>query len=127
MLRLAGVDDVELLLIGRKTDAVGLIHIAGNHRDFAGVRIQAVDIGRKFEGRLVPFVVRHNAVARIGEPDRAIRMHCEIIRRIERFALKVIRQNRDRAVMLGARDPARIVLAGHEPSLSVAGIAVAVI
>src|SRR5690349_21708148 len=54
-------------------------------------------------------------------------MYRQIVRRIERLALVVIRQYRDRAIGFGSGDAARIVFAGNESSLPVTSVAVAVI
>ena len=123
----AGVHDVNLLLVGRKTDPIRLDHVAGEYGCFARIRIQAIDVGGKFESGFVTLVVGHDPVAGIGKPDRAVRMNGQIIRSIQRLALKAIHEHGDRAVMLGAGKPARIVLAGKQPSLPVSAIPVAVI
>src|ERR1700730_10618043 len=54
-------------------------------------------------------------------------MHCQVIRCVELFVLKTIQQHRDRAIVFGSRYPARIVLAGEQPALSVPIVAVAVV
>src|SRR4029077_11649067 len=61
------------------------------------------------------------------EPDSPIRMHRQIIRRVEFLVLETIHQHRDRAIVFGSRYPARIVLAGEQPAVSVPTPAVAVV
>src|SRR5215468_1790378 len=122
-----GVDDVEFLLVGRKTKSVGLVHIAGDNGGLARVRVQAVEVGGQFEGRFVAFVIGHDAVARICEPDGAIGMDHEVVRSVELLALKAIDENGDGAVVFGARDATGIVLASEKSSLAVAIVAIAVI
>src|SRR5262249_60124048 len=46
---------------------------------------------------------------------------------IERLAVELVDQHRDGAVIFGAGDAARIVLAGDEAALAVAGVAVGVV
>jgi len=75
----------------------------------------------------VAFVIRHDPVTRIGKPDRSVRMHREIIRGVQWFSLKMIRQHRDRSVVFGSREPARVVLTSKQPALAIAVIAVAVV
>src|SRR6202011_228083 len=51
----------------------------------------------------------------------------DIVRRIELLAVVVVDEHGDGAVMLGARDAPRIVLAADKPAFAVARVAVAVI
>ena len=75
--------------------------------------------------RLETFPVAEDAEWRIGEPDRVVRLHHDVVRRIETLALETVGEHGDLAVLLGARDAARHrVLAGDEASLPVAGVAV---
>src|ERR1700722_8640378 len=95
MLWTSGIDDVEFFLVRRKTQTVGLIHVAGDHRRLVRLGVEAVDVGGQLEGSFVAFVVRHDSVAGIGEPDGAIRVHDDVVRRIEFFVLKTIDENSD--------------------------------
>ena len=72
----------------------------------------------------VAFVVRHDPVGRVGEPDRAVRLHHHVVGRIQPLALIAVGQHGDAAVGLGPGDPPRAMLAGDQPPLPVAGVAV---
>src|SRR5208282_360820 len=122
-----GIDDVEKFFVGRKADAVGLVHVGGNDSDVACFGIEAVDNGGKFEGGFVALVIGHDAVTGVGEPDCAVGMNGEIVGSVELFALIAVHQNRDRAVRFGARYAAGVVFAGEQAALAVAKVAVAVI
>jgi hypothetical protein len=107
--------------------AIGHFAVAGRNGDFAGRGIDPVDIA----GRLLPrrndaFPIVANAVARVGEPDGAVRFYHDIVRRIEASSLIPIGDDRERAVGFGANDAAAAVLAGDEPALPVARAAVCV-
>src|ERR1700710_474297 len=67
-----------------------------------------------------------NAHWRIGEPDRTVRFHHEVVRRIKRFAVVGIEEDGHAAVILGTRDAAAM-LARNEASLPIARIAVGVV
>jgi len=123
----AGIDDVEKLFVRRKTKAVGLVHVGGDDGDFARFGIETIDDGGYFEGRFVAFVIGHDAVAGIAKPDGAVGMRDDVVGSVEFFALVIVHQNRDGAVVLGTRDAARIVFAGEQAALSVAVIAIAVV
>src|SRR5437868_12764032 len=71
--------------------------------------------------------VRAVAIRRVGEPDRAVRMRHDVVRRVERLAVKGIRDDSHRAVVLPAHDAPEEILAGELPALMVEGIAVRVI
>ena len=93
----------------------------------AGAGIDAVDVtGADLALGLVALVVALDAVGRVGEPDRAVRLHDRVVRRIEALALPFVGDGDDRAVELGAADAAAGMLAGNEPPLPVDGVAVGV-
>src|SRR5262249_7196264 len=73
------------------------------------------------------FVGTVDPVARIGEPDAAIARDGNIVWRVQRFALEPVDQHGDRAVEFSACDTLRIMLAGNQPALVIAGIAVGVV
>ena len=54
-------------------------------------------------------------------------LDADVVRRVEPLALELVHQHRDRAVVFGARDPPRLVLAGDEAALAIATIAVGVV
>ena len=66
-------------------------------------------------------------IARISEPDATVGMDDHVVWGIERFALITIRQHGNAAIILGARHPARAMLARDEAPLPVTGVAVGVI
>ena len=99
-------------------------HALGDDRRLAGAGIEAVDVGADLGLRLVALVVGEDAEGGIGEPDRAVRLHDHVVGRVEPLAVELVDQRRDRAVVLGARDAPPAVLAGDEPALAVARVAV---
>ncbi len=87
---------------GEKASPLGAGHVVDHHGELAGVWIEAIDGGRVLTLGLVTFVVGEDAEGRIGEPDRMVGLHHDIVRRIERLAVVGLGQHRDRAVILGA-------------------------
>jgi hypothetical protein len=125
MARRAGVGDVEQFLVGREGQPIRANHVVDDSRDIAGFRIDAVsmttvDLG----GCAIALVVAVDAVGRIGEPDRIVRLDDGVVGRVEALALPLVGEDRDRSVDLGSRDAAHQVLAGDEPSLVVDSVAV---
>jgi len=120
MARGPGIHDVELLFVGREANTVGLIHVAGDDGGFARFGVKAVNDGGQLKRGFVAFVIGHDAVAGIGEPDGTVGMHGEIVGGVGLFALKSVYQHGDGAVVFGARQAARVVLAGEQPALAVA-------
>src|SRR5436189_6382729 len=59
-----------------------------------------------------------------SEPDRVVGLHHDVVGRIERLAVELVHQHGDRAIIFGAGDAARVVLAGDEAALPVARVAV---
>src|SRR5262245_47403721 len=88
--------------------------------------INAIDSFLEREFPLGAFVVHEAPIARISEPDATGGMDDHVVWGIERFALIIIRQHGDAAIILGARHPARAMLARDEAPLPVAGVAVGV-
>src|SRR5262249_6230838 len=81
--REAGVDDIELLLVRRQGDAIGLHEVVNDNLDVPGFRIDPVDVvffllGLGFD----TLIVAADAVDRIGEPDRAIGSDNRVVRRV---------------------------------------------
>ena len=122
----AGLDDVELGLVGRKGEPVRAVDVASDDGHPASF-VEAVDVGRQLGGRDVTLVVAENAERRIGKPDRVVGLHHHVVRRVERLAVELVDQHGDGAVVFGATDAATVVLAGDQPALAVAGIAVGVV
>ena len=73
---------------------------------------------------LVALVVVKDPVRRIGEPDRAVGRHDDVIRGVEPLALEAIHDRRPRPVRLVARHAPRAVLAGKDPRVLVERVAV---
>ncbi len=127
-MRAAGVGDIENLLVGREREAVRLDPVADDQGHRPAVRIDAIDVRRADLGfGLVALVVAVDAVGRIGEPDRAIRLDHQVVRRVQLLALEAVGQHGDRAVMLGARHTASAMLAGDEPAFVIGGVAIGVV
>ena len=120
----ARLHDIEQPPVRREGEAVGPEHIVGHDRRCPGRRIEPVDVLAEFRLGLVAFVIAEDAEDRIGEPDRIICRDHDVVRRIQALALEAVHQDRDGAVIFRARDPAPAVLAGHEPSLAVARVAI---
>ena len=91
---------------------------------FAGRAVDPVDIGVDLGLGLVALVIAEQAEDRIGEPDRAVGFHHDVVRRVQPLAVEGIHQHRDRAVIFGAGHAAAAMLAGDQPALAVAGVAV---
>src|SRR5262249_22640805 len=97
-------------------------------RDLSALGIDTIDVAAALLLlRATTFELGHDAVAGIGEPDRAIRLHHHVIRRVEPLALVLVGDDRDGPVGFGPRHPAGQMLAGQETPLAIAGVAVAVV
>src|SRR6185436_8822646 len=122
----ARVGDVQLPVVGREADSVRAALIVGDLLDLSRLRVDAVD---RFLGLLLvlePFVVAADAVGRIREPDAAVGMHGDVVRRVEPFAVEAIREHGLRPVVLVADDAAAAVLARDLPAFEVERVPVAV-
>src|SRR5215831_10967311 len=108
------VDDVEFLIVRGETEAVGFRQRVGDERERCSMGIDAIDSLLEREFPLGAFVVHEAPIARISEPDATVGMHDHVVWGIERFALITIRQHGDAAVILGASQPARTMLARDE-------------
>ena len=64
-------------------------------------------------------VVGVDAVARVGEPDRSIRVLYNIVGTVQPATVVFGCQHRDRAIVSGSGHPALAVLTGHESALPV--------
>src|SRR4029453_17653937 len=73
---------------------------------------------------LLALLIAEQAEYRIGEPDRAVGLHNDVVRRVQPLAVEGVHQHRDRSVIFGAGDTGPAMLAGNEPSLTVAGVAI---
>src|SRR5437764_12136298 len=75
----------------------------------------------------IPFVVGVDAIGRVGEPDGVVRLHHDVIRRIQAPSVALFRNDGNRAVNLGTGHAAREVLACDQSTLIVDGVAVRII
>ena len=124
----AGIRDIENFLVGREGKPVGLHEILDHGCDLAGLGIDAIDVAAALLLlRPAALELRHDPVAGVGEPDAVVGLHHHIVRRVEPLALVLVGDDGDRAVRLGAGHAPASVLAGDEPALAVAGVAVAVV
>ncbi len=88
------------------------------------LRVQAIDIGRQFGFALYALIVAENSEGRVGEPDAVVAFDHHIVGRVQPLALETVDEDAQGAVVFGACDPARPMLAGDQPALTVARIAV---
>ena len=113
---------------GEKARPFGLTKSVATAVTSPVVGIDAIDVaGADLLRRGVAFVVGIDAVGRIGEPDRTVRLHDDVVGRIEALALEAVGEHAPRAVVLDARDAAAAMLARDEPALAVDRMAVVIV
>ena len=117
------VVDVENRLVGREGYTVRIEEIIDEQRERSAIRRDAVD-ARVAEVPLAGRHPRRRAGPGIGEIDRAVGLHHDIVREIERAALEGARHHRDAAVVLLANDTPGRRLAGDQAPVRIAGEAV---
>ena len=122
----ARFDQVERSFVRREGEAVWAPHILRDDRERAAFAVDAVDVLRQFRLRLSTFVITGDAEDGVGEPDRTVGFHYDVVRRVQPPTVEAIGEDRDRTVDLGAGNAPPAMLAGDEPALQVAGIAVGV-
>ena len=121
-----GVDDVELRLVGGEGEPVRPHEVVGNDLD-RPVGVDPEDVApADLALGAVALVVRLDPVARVGEPDRAVRAFDDVVGTVEALSLPAVGKDRRRAVVLGPRDPASAVLARDDTTLAVDRAAVGV-
>ena len=117
--------NVQLLLIGREGQAVGIDDVGDDRRQLA-VGTNAVDIGRGLlwlGAEAFPLAV--DAEQRVGEPDGVVGLNHDVVGRIELLALIAVGQHRQAPALFGAHHTAGDgVLAGDEAPLPVTHIAI---
>src|SRR5690606_40096089 len=107
---------------------VRLVEIVGDNSYLARIGIGAIDMaGADLAFRPLALIVGEDAVGRVREPDRTVRLYHRIVGRVEALAFVAVCDDADGAVMLGACAPARKVLASDQPALGIDRIAVGVI
>src|SRR5215510_12659135 len=84
-----------------------------------------VDRHRQLRVGLKAFVVSSNAVKRIGEPNPAIGMYGNIVRRIQTFPLELIRDNSNCSIRLVASHAPASMLARKLAALVIERVTVA--
>ena len=125
-MRASCIHDVQEVLVGREAESVRAQKVVGYDCCLSCFRVQTIDASWQLRFGDPAFIVEHYSVAGIGEPDAAVRMDHDVVGRAEPFAFETVHQDSDRAVVFGAGDAAAGVLAGYEPTLAIAGIAIAV-
>src|ERR1700681_923918 len=125
--REAGVEDIELLLVRREGNAVGLHEVIDDNLDVTGFRIHPVDVVL-FRLRLgfEALIIAADAVGRIGKPDRTIGSDNRVVRRVQLLAIVLVGNDGDRAVQFGPGDPSAAVFASDQASFPINGVAVRV-
>jgi len=106
----------------------GRNHIGDHSGDRAGPGVDPIDLAVvDLLFGAIPFVVGVDAVGGVGEPDGVVRLHHDVIGRIQPPAVPLVRDHGNRAVNLGSGDAAREMLAGDQPALVVDGVAVRIV
>jgi hypothetical protein len=124
----AGVGDIEVFLVRREGDAVRANHIGDDRGDRAGFGVDSMYMAAlDLLLSAIPFVVGVDAIGGVGEPDGVVRLHHDVVRRIETFAVPLFRNDGNRAVNLGAGHAAREMFACDQPALIVDGVAVRIV
>src|SRR5271166_5470287 len=125
--RLLGVVDVELFLVGREAQAVRLVEqFAVDEKLERAVR-RTVDALEAELARAFDAEARHAAIPGIGEIDRTVGAHADVVRAVELLALETGCQDLPPAIRLLAHERRRRVLADDEVEVGVVGHAVALV
>ena len=120
-----GIRHVQGRLVGREGEAVRVDEVVAHDRQLAGHPIEPEDeAAAQLRVGLVALVVVEDPVRRIGEPDRAVGRHDDVVRGVEPLALEPIHDRRPRPVRLVARHASRAVLAGEDPPVMIERVAV---
>src|SRR5262249_45174581 len=110
----------------READSIWAADLFCDFVDLQGLAVHTINRFLQFALGLESLVVAIDAVRRIGEPDTAIGMHNDVVRRIQRLAFELLRDDGNRAIRLIARDAPAAVLARKLTPFVVERIAVAV-
>jgi len=121
------VGNVELFIVRREAEAVWLGDVIKHLLDFASLAINAVDGFLQLMRSLLAFVVALRAVAWIGKPDTAIRVHDHIVWSVELLAVELVSKNSDGAIVFIARHTPRQVLAADLAALIIEGVAIGIV
>ena len=114
-------------LVERKGEPVGSIEVVGDDVARSRRRIDAVHVAAAdLALGTMALVVAVDAVRRVGEPHRPVGVDDDVVRAVQPPAVVTVGKYRDRAVVLGAGDPAIAVFAADQPALAVDRVAVGV-
>src|SRR5262249_41703101 len=116
--------NVEDFFVGRKAQPIRSQHAFGDDGGFSGCAIDAIDVGVDLGFGLVAFVVAKQPQHGIREPDRAVGFHHHVVGRVEPLGVERSHQHADGTVIFGSHHAPAAMLAGDEPALTVAGVAV---
>src|SRR5690606_39192510 len=125
-LDLAAIGEVQAAVVRGEAQAIGLSDLVGDQVDAPADGVHAVHRLRGLRLRRLALVEATYAKRRIGKPDTPVRMHHEIVGRIEPAALIAVGDDADPAIGFIAQHAASAVLGGQLPALTVEGVAVAV-
>jgi hypothetical protein len=120
----ARLDDVEDFFVRREAEPVRTKNAFGDDGGVSGLAVDPIDVHVDLGLRHVSFVIAEQTEDRVGEPDRTVGFHDDIVRRVQPLAFEQVHQHRDGAVIFGSNDTASAMLAGNQASLAVAGVAI---
>ncbi|KAG1448448.1 hypothetical protein G6F57_016843 [Rhizopus arrhizus] len=121
----ARLHPVQQLFVRREAQPVGAGQVFQRARHAAVGRINPVHAMGQLGLGLVALPVAADAKRRVREPDGAVALADDVVRRIQALAVVAVSQHGDGAVVFGARDAARQVFAGQQTALAIARQAVA--
>src|SRR6185437_3722687 len=107
--------------------AVRPLHVADRDRQLFRLGVEPVDAERQLLLHGVAEIVAAAAGAVVAEPDRVVGLDDDVVGAGQPLAFEAVGEQRDRAVILGTGQVLGVVLAGDEPTLPVAGVAVGVV
>src|SRR5208337_1885348 len=119
--------DIKEAFIGGECQAIRPIEVPRHDPDRAALRIEAINCRRLL--RLLPsaLVIVHDSINRVGEPDRAIGFHDDIVRRVQALTAVPLHQDRDPAVIFGAVQAPAAMRAHYEAALPVARLPIRIV
>ena len=121
-----GIGHVKAGFIGAEGKAIGAGHIRDHQGDIT-CRINAVDAAGQVLRGFEPFVICHDAVMRIGEPDAAIAAYDHIIRAVQGLAIIAVGNHGDAAIPFRARHTPLPMFTADKPPLPISRMAVGIV
>ena len=126
-----GIGDVKLGIVWAETKPVWLEDLIGDLADFSGLRVYSVNrflLDRHHASRIrsVSLVVHQTAITGIRKPNPPVRMHHDVIGRVEFLPAKTIGQDGRLAITFIPDDSPVPMFAGKLPPLEVKGVSIAV-